>query len=89
MGMPYMLGYEPRTWYQNHVYSWQYYGAQTCWNMPRVIVVGMQSFFGKILPVLGLVVTTVPSATILYGIDPSPSIESHSHNFVSTHRSSV
>ena len=57
--------------------------------MPQGIALGKQSFFGKILPVPGLIVTTILSSAILYGIDQPPFIDSDFYDFVSTHRSSV
>ena len=82
-------GHEPKTWFQGYILSWQYHKAQTVWNMPRGIAKGKQSFFGKILPVPGLVIATVLSAVILYGIDQPPFIDNGFYDFVSAHRSSV
>ena len=82
-------GYEPKTSFQKYIYSWQYHRAQTGWNLPQGIAVGKQSFFGKILPVPGLVITTVLSAAILHGIDLPPFVDNDLYNFVATHRSSV
>lgn len=82
-------GYEPKTWFQKYIRTWQYHKAQTGWNMPQGIAVGKQSFFGKILPVPGLIITTVLSAAILHGIDQPPFIDNDFYDFVSTHRSST
>ena len=82
-------GYKSKPWFQRYMHSWQYHKAQTGWNMPQGIAVGKQSFFGKILPVPGLIITTVLSAIILYGIDQPPFIDNDFYDFVSTHRSSV
>lgn len=82
-------GYEPKTSFQKYLYSWQYHRAQTGWNLPQGIAVGKQSFFGKILPVPGLIITTVLSAAILHGIDQPPFVDNDFYDFVSTHRSSV
>ena len=57
--------------------------------MPRGIAVGKQSFYGKVLPIPGLIITTILSATILYGIDQPPFLDNDFYDFVSTHRSSV
>ena len=57
--------------------------------MPQGIAIGKQSFFGKILPVPGLIITTILSAIILYGIDRPPFINNDFYNFVSTHRATV
>lgn len=84
-----MKAYEPKTWFQKYIHSWQYHKAQTGWNMPQGIAVGKQSFFGKILPVPGLVITTFLSAAVLYGIDQPPFIDNDFYDFVSTHRSSI
>ena len=84
-----LKGYRSRTWFQTYMHSWQYHKSQTGWNMPQGIAVGKQSFFGKILPVPGLIITTVLSAVILYGIDRPPFIDNEFYNFVSIHRSSV
>ena len=81
--------YQSKTWFQKYMHSWQYHKTQTGWNMPQGIAVGKQSFFGKILPVPGLIITTVLSAVILYGIDRPPFIDNDFYNFVSIHRSSV
>ena len=84
-----MKGQEPKSWFQQYMHSWQYQKAQTGWNMPQEIAVGRQSFFGKILPVPGLMITTILSAIILYGIDQPPFIDNGFYDFVSTHRSTV
>ena len=84
-----MKGQEPKSWFQQYMHSWQYHKAQTGWNMPQGIAVGRQSFFGKILPVPGLMITTILSAIILYGIDQPPFIDNDFYDFVSTHRSTV
>ena len=57
--------------------------------MPQGIAVGKQSFFGKILPVPGLILTTILSAVIVYGINQPPFIDNDLYDFVSLHRSSV
>ena len=82
-------GYEPKTWFQKYLYTWQYHAAQDGWNMPQGIAVGKQSFFGKILPVPGLIVTTILSTVILYGVCQAPFIDNDFYDFISTHRSSV
>lgn len=82
-------GYRPKTWYQKYIPSWQYHRDQTERNLPQGIALGKQSFFGKILPVPGLILTTILSGALLYGIDQPPFIDSNLYDFVSTHRSSV
>lgn len=82
-------GYESKSWFQNYMHSWQYHKTQSGWNMPRGIAVGKQSFYGKVLPVPGLMVTTILSAIILYGIERPPFIDNDFYDFVSLHRSSV
>lgn len=81
--------YESKTWFQHYMHSWQYHKTQSGWNMPRGIAVGKQSFYGKVLPVPGLIVTTTLSAIILYGIERPPFIDNDFYDFVSIHRSSV
>ncbi|CAD6572545.1 MAG: hypothetical protein ASARMPRED_005446 [Alectoria sarmentosa] len=82
-------GYEAKTWFRKYMHSWQYHKAQTGWNLPQGIAIGKQSFFGKVLPVPGLIITTILSAAILRGIDQPPFIDNDFYDFVSTHRSSV
>lgn len=84
-----LKAYGPKTWYQKYILSWQYHKDQTGRNLPQGIALGKQSFFGKILPVPGLILTTILCIAILYGIDQPPFIDSDFYDFVSTHRSSV
>lgn len=84
-----MKEYAPKTWYQKYILSWQYHRDQTGRNLPQGIALGKQSFYGKILPVPGLILTTILSSALLYGINQPPFIDSDFYNFVSTHRSSV
>ena len=84
-----LKAYKPKTWYQKYILSWQYHKDQTGRNLPQGIALGKQSFFGKILPVPGLILTTILCVAILYGIDQPPLIDNGFYDFVSTHRSSV
>lgn len=77
------------TWYQKYILTWRVHRRNSQWNIPQGIAVRKQSFVTKTMPVYGLLMTTILSSFLLYGINQPPFIDHSFYNFISEHRSSV
>ncbi|MCJ1454530.1 hypothetical protein MMC28_004883 [Mycoblastus sanguinarius] len=82
-------GSSPTTWFEKYIHSWRWHATHSKWHLPNEIPKGRQSFFAKTMPLPGLIITTILSTVLLYGVTQPAFIDNDFYNFVQNHRSSV
>ena len=79
----------PRTLFQDYIHSWKWHATHSKWSIPQNTAAGHQSFYAKTSPLPGLIIATIFSAILIYGIESPPFVDNRFYHFVQNHRSSV